>query len=508
MTSNSVLAPKLNQANSKHEMIPNYNPATGEEISRHPVMLADDIELLLERSEKAAVDWSQITPKKRAQYLKRFRKQIVKEMDRVIETICAETGKTRMDGVIEVFTVCEHIKYVEKYGPSFLKDEPRKTGWFKNKKAWTSYQPKGVVGVISPWNYPFVLTAGPIAQALIAGNSVLIKPSEITPDTLILLRELAHKAGIPADVFLVATGDGRTGQAIVESTRTSMICFTGSTATGRKIAEISARMLKPVILELGGNDPMIILDDANLKRAAQAALWGGMSNSGQTCISVERIIIDEKVKDKFVSLLQDYSKNIKQGLSSENPSIGAMTFEKQLGIVLDQFDDARKRGTKFLIGGNRNMTYPKGMFIEPTIVVDPASDSKVWRDETFGPVVAIRTFKTEAEAIDIANDTVYGLNGSVWSKNKKRARKVARQIRSGTLCINDVITNYILSDVPFGGQKESGIGRVYGKEGLRSFCDMQSVMEDRFGLSKELWWFPYSVKIENLFKTLTRFLFG
>ncbi|MBW7857766.1 MAG: aldehyde dehydrogenase family protein, partial [Leptonema sp. (in: Bacteria)] len=275
-----------------------------------------------------------------------------------------------------------------------------------------------------------------------------------------------------------------------------------------KIAEICAKMLKPVILELGGNDPMVVLDDANLKRAAQAALWGGMSNSGQTCISVERVIIDEKVKDKFIDLLKEYSKNIKQGLQAENPSIGAMAFEKQLGIVLDQLDDARQRGTTILIGGNRNMNYPKGTFIEPTIVVDPASDSKVWRDETFGPVVAIRTFKTEAEAIDIANDTVYGLNGSVWSRSKKRARKIARQIRSGTLCINDVMTNYILSDVPFGGQKESGIGRVYGKEGFRSFCDMQSVMEDRFGMSKELWWFPYSIKVENLFKTVTRLLFG
>ncbi|MBW7858915.1 MAG: aldehyde dehydrogenase family protein, partial [Leptonema sp. (in: Bacteria)] len=239
MTTSTLTQPnsKSNQIDSNKEVISNFNPATGEEISRHPVLLADDIELLLERSENASIDWAATSPKERAKYLKRFRKLIVKEMDQVISTICSETGKTRMDGVIEVFTVCEHIRYIEKYGPSFLKDEPRKTGWFKNKKAWTSFQPKGVVGVISPWNYPFVLTAGPIAQALMAGNTVVIKPSEITPDTLILLRELANKAGIPADVFLVATGDGRTGQAIVESPRTKMICFTGSTATGRKIAE-------------------------------------------------------------------------------------------------------------------------------------------------------------------------------------------------------------------------------------------------------------------------------
>jgi len=309
-------------------------------------------------------------------------------------------------------------------------------------------------------------------------------------------------------VFLVVTGDGRTGQAVVESARTNMICFTGSTATGRKIADMCGRLLKPVILELGGKDPMIVLDDAPLERAANAALWGGMSTSGQTCISVERVLVHEKIKDKFIQLVTEKAKTIKQGLQSERPSVGSMAFEKQVGIVLDHIEDAKKNGAKILTGGKRNASLPNGLFIEPTVIVVNDSNLKVWQEETFGPVIAIRSFATEAEAVSIANNSPYGLNGSVWSKDKRRARRLVRNIRSGCMCINDVISNYILSDLPFGGQKESGIGRVYGKEGLRAFTDMQSVMEDRFVLSKELWWFPYSEKMENLFRRVTRILFG
>ncbi len=504
----SVAAAERQPVNPGVEEFINYNPATGEEIGRHPVLLGDQVEALLKRAEQAAVSWGALEPKERAGYLKRFRKQIVRDMDEIVDTICSETGKTKMDGVFEIFTVAEHMKYMEKYGPAYLKDEPRRTGYFKNKKAWVTFQPRGVVGIISPWNYPFILTAGPIAQALMAGNAVVVKPSEVTPATTLKMREIADRAGLPADIFLVATGDGRTGQALVESPRTKMICFTGSTATGRKIAEICGRMLKPVILELGGKDPMIVLDDAPLERAVHAALWGGMSNSGQTCISVERVLVHEKVKDRFIELLEKHIAGLKQGLQSENPSVGSMAFDKQLGIVLDHIDDAKNKGARIVSGGRRNDKYPRGLFIEPTVVVADDATLKVWKEETFGPVIVLRTFKTEAEAIDIANDTVYGLNGSVWSKNKTRARRIARQIRSGCLCINDVMANYILSDLPFGGQKDSGMGRVYGREGLRAFSDMQSVMEDRFAFRRELWWFPYSERIENLFRKATRLLLG
>lgn len=488
--------------------IVNINPATGREINRVPILEKEEVEKLITKAKNYFPKWSSLSLKQRANHLKKLRKEIVKNMDHLVKTICEETGKTEMDGIIEIFTVCEHLSYVIKNGPKFLKDEKRSSGIFIHKSSYVSFHPKGVVGVISPWNYPFILTAGPIVQALMAGNTVVVKPSEVTPNTTLKLREIATKAGIPEDAFLVATGDGRTGAALVESKNVDMICFTGSTATGRKIAEICGRNLKPVILELGGKDPMIIFEDADLNRAAKAALWGGISNSGQTCIAVERVIIHESVYEGFIEILKKELNKIKQGYYNEEISVGSMAFEKQYNIVMDHIEDAKSKGAEIITGGIKNSNFPKGLFISPTIISNVTDDMKVWSDETFGPVLAIKTFKTEEEAIEIANKTPYGLNGSVWSKNKSRAKRVARKIKSGTLCINDVLVNYIISDLPFGGVKDSGIGRVYAKEGIRAFTDMQSIVVDRFNLPFELWWFPYNSKIKNLFKNFIKILFG
>lgn len=492
----------------KTQQIININPATGKEIGKVPILNKEEVESLVLRAKAYFPKWSKLSLKERAKYLKKLQKQIIKDMDELVQTICEETGKTELDGIIEIFTVAEHLHYVIKNGPEILKDEPRSTGIFVHKKAYVSYHPKGVVGVISPWNYPFILTAGPVVQALMAGNTVVVKPSEVTPNTSIKLREIATRAGIPDDAFLVATGDGRTGAYLVESLNTNMICFTGSTATGKKIAEVCGRLLKPYILELGGKDPMIILKDANLKRAAKAALWGGMSNSGQTCIAVERILIHESIYDKFIKLIQEELQKVKQGIYKDEVSIGSMAFDKQFNIVMDHINEAKAKGANIIAGGEQNEAFKDGIFIKPTIITNVSDDMKVWKDETFGPVLAIKTFKTDEEAIELANRSPYGLNGSIWSKNKKYAQKIARQIKSGTICINDVLVNYIISDLPFGGVKESGIGRVYSKEGLRAFTDMQSVLVNRFNIPFELWWFPYTNKIKNLMRTFIKLMYG
>ncbi|MCE9600229.1 MAG: aldehyde dehydrogenase family protein [Spirochaetia bacterium] len=426
----------------KKRFFEKLHPATLELLGNYPLEDAAAVDQVLDKARGAFKSWSNLPLKVRAKHLKNFRKQIVKDMEEVIDVICSECGKTEMDAIIEIFTVCEHMKYVEKRGPAYLSDEKRSTGLFVNKGAYVSFLPRGVVGVISPWNYPLVLSVGPVTQALMAGNTVVLKPSEVTPRTSLKLAEIAMRSGLPADVLHVITGDGSTGAALVESPKSDMICFTGSTATGRKIGEICGRLLKPVILELGGKAPMVVFDDANLKRAANGALWGGFSNSGQTCITVDK-----------------------------NPA----------------FD---------------------GHFYEPTIVTNHDQNFKIMKEETFGPVINIIPFKTEAEAIDLANATAYGLNAYVWSRDMKRARRVARQVRSGNMNLNDVYSNYIISDLPFGGVKSSGLGKVYGIEGIRAFTDQQSVCVDRAGLSKELWWFPYSKGKQNLFRNVIRFLFG
>lgn len=483
------------------------SPATLEPLGTYAIQDHKEVDLVLDQAREAFETWSVLPLSERAAHLKKFRKQIVKDMHEIVDVICAECGKTEMDAIIEIFTVCEHMKYVEKKGPGILRDEPRSVGLFLNKKAYVSFLPRGVVGVISPWNYPLVLSAGPVAQALMAGNTVVLKPSEVTPATGLKLGEIARRAGIPAGVFSVLSGDGSTGSALVESSKTDMICFTGSTSTGRKIGEVCGRMLKPVILELGGKAPMLVFEDANLERAVNGALWGGLSNSGQTCITVDRVFVHKSVYDSFLKMAQEKIGQLKQGLRHEKPSIGSMTFPKQISIVDDHVSDARKQGARIVHGGQKHPDYP-GHFYMPTIVTDHHHGFRIMHEETFGPVLNVVPFSTEEEAIRLANHTQYGLNAYVWTRNMKRARRVARQIRTGNLNINDAYTNYIISDLPFGGVKDSGIGRVYSKEGLRAFADMQSVCVDRFGLKKELWWFPYSHGIQKLFERVIRVLFG
>lgn len=495
------------EPNGNRRTIPNLNPATMELIADVPVFTTTDVDGLVKRARSAFPAWSGLSLKQRAKILKKLQKLFVERKDEIAHTVCEETGKTEMDGILEVFTVCEHLNYFRKKGPKYLKPEKRSTGVFLWKAAYTNFQPRGVVGVISPWNYPFILTAGPVLQALMAGNTVVVKPSEVTPATSLKLKELALEAGIPDDALQVATGDGSTGAALVEHPDTDMICFTGSTATGRKIGEICGRMLKPVILELGGKDPMVVFSDANLERAANAAIWGGYSNSGQTCISVERVLVESSVHDKFTQLVADKLKTTRQGFRQDFPSLGSMTFDKQVNIVQEHLADAKAKGAHLMVEGGRHDDFD-GLFMKPALVTEVSSDMMIWKDETFGPVIAVQKFETEAEAIDLANSTAFGLNASVWSKNGRKARRVARSIRSGAVCINDVDANYIMSDLPFGGVKESGIGRVYGKEGLRAFTNVQSVLRDRLGLKKELWWFPYSQGTQKLFRRVINILFG
>ncbi len=501
---------RIASAKKSPRYIDNMNPATMKLINRLPVCTEADVENAVAAARSAYSSWSSLPPEDRADALDRLREQLVKDMQEMIDTICEETGKTEMDGLVEIFTVCEHLKYVASRGPQLLADEKRSTGIFIHKKAYITYQSRGVIGVISPWNYPLILTLSPIMQGLMAGNTVVVKPSEITPNTSLKLREIATRSGLPENVLKVVTGFGETGAALVASKGTDMICFTGSTATGRRIGEICGRMLKPVILELGGKDPMIICADANLDRAVNGAIWGSFSNSGQTCISVERIFVEESVYEEFMQKIREKARGIKQGLRENHPSVGSMTFEKQVGIVKTHLADAEKKGARIELCGDRPPGLA-GLFLNPLIVTNVQSDMQIMQEESFGPLVAIMKFRDEDHAVELANNTVYGLNASVWSCDLDKAKRIARRIHSGSICINDVDVNYIVSDLPFGGTKESGIGRVYGPEGLRAFTNPQSVTVDRagiFGITKEIHWFPYTERKLNILKKTVRWLFG
>jgi acyl-CoA reductase-like NAD-dependent aldehyde dehydrogenase len=476
------------------------SPATLQKIGELPIFAKDKVEEKISYAKEAFTIWSKKSLKERSKEIIKLRKYLAANKEEIIDTICSESGKSRMDALLEVFTVCESLTYIAKKGIKFLKPEKRSSGLLVQKYSYINYHPYGVVGIISPWNYPLILSLVPIAGALMAGNTVVIKPSEITPYTTLKALEFFQRAGLPEGILQVVTGKAETGVALVESSETKMIYFTGSTATGRKIAEVCGKMLKPVILELGGKDPMIVFEDADILRAARGALWGGFFNSGQTCISVERVYVQKTVYSQFINILKEEYALIKQGSKEQFPEIGSMTFAKQVDIIEDHYTDAVQKGAKVVTGGSR-LEGETGMYHKPAILTDVNHSMKIMREETFGPEISIMQFDTEEEAIRLANDSQYGLNASVWSRSSSRAERVAGQISSGSLCINDCITNYMISDLPFGGFKESGLGRSHGPEGLRSFAQSQSVVANRWfwKFSKELWWYPYSQKLYHWF---------
>ncbi|MCC6274377.1 MAG: aldehyde dehydrogenase family protein [Leptospiraceae bacterium] len=499
----------LSNHKKSKEMFTVINPATLKPIGDLPLFDREMVEEKIQIAKNEYSNWSKFTLKERSKIIIEFRKVLAQSKEEMISTICEENGKTRMDALIEVFTVCEAANYVAKKGIKYLSREKRSSGLLQTKSCYVNYHPFGVVGVIAPWNYPLILSLNPILHALMAGNTVVIKPSEITPYTTLKIQEFFKRAGLPDGALQVVTGKGMTGAALVESQNTDMICFTGSTATGRIIGETCGRMLKPVILELGGKDPMIVFEDADLERAAKGAIWGGFFNSGQTCISVERVYVEKTVFPKFIDLLKEEYKHVKQGLSEEFPSVGSMTFGKQVEIVESHYTDAKKKGATVIIGGSRKAGHD-GLFHEPSVVINVNHDMKIMKEETFGPEIAVMEFSGEEEALHLANDTSYGLNASVWTKDSAKARRIAESVKSGSVCINDCLANYMISDLPFGGFKESGLGRVHGKEGIRAFAQSQSVMKNRWFwvFKKELWWFPYSKKIYNLFAKTVDILFG
>ena len=459
-----------------------FNPVNQEELSTLPITSLQELNEKLHIAKTAAENYNFSSFFRRQKLLSQFRREIVKNMDAFVETICKETGKKEAEGLMEVFISLEHLRYAVKNLYEALGPQKRRSGLLLTKKAWVEYETMGVAGIISPWNYPLILTVSPLAEALLAGNTVVLKPSEQTPLTTELLKKVWDKATGMGDLFQVVYGAGEVGSALVSSSLTDVICFTGSTAVGRKIAEVCAPMFKPVILELGGKDPMIVLEDASLKRTVQAAIWGGMSNAGQTCISVERIYAHENIYSQLVENMSASLKKVKCGV--EGSEVGSISVEVSLEKIKNQIKDAESKGEVI-----QNGAITEGWFIPPTLVINPSPDSKIMQEETFGPVITIHPFKTDEEAVKLANGTGYGLSASIFGKNRKRIRKLSRRIQAGAVSVNDVLTHYGIADLPFGGYGLSGIGKVHGKEGLRAFSRQKAYMQNRIQFGSEIWWY-------------------
>lgn len=488
---------------SGNNLIETFDPRTGTLLGVVPEFSASEVHATVARARSVASAWSALSYQKRTAHLLTVRDRLLDRAEELVEIICAETGKQRIEAVTtELMAVCETISWYAKNGGEVLATKRVPAGMMAHKKAWKSYSPVGVVGVISPWNYPFTLSMTPLLTALFAGNPVVLKPSEVTPTVGLAIGELFKDDEWP-DLVQIVTGGGVTGEALVKS-GVDKIAFTGSAKTGRRVMAAAAENLTPVLLELGGKDPMIVCADADLERAARGAVWGAFQNSGQTCMSVERVYVDESVATEFTDLVLELTSQVRQNASGGD--IGSMTFEPQLRIVEGHIADAVELGAKVLLGGRR--IERDGLWFEPTVLGDVDHSMKVMTDETFGPVLPIARFSDIEEALRLANDSEYGLNSSVWTSDLDAGAAVAERLQAGNVCVNDCIVSYAITGLPFGGVKSSGIGRVHGPEGLLEFSQVKSVMSSRFEFAREAWWFPIPKGMNNAAIRALRLKYG
>ena len=483
------------------------SPVTLEPIGEFDSGSAEDVRGAVERARKAQREWARLSFDQRAEPLWRLVDVIVERQDEIIDCVIAETGKPRNEAVsMEVMAPCMQISYYAKRAAKFLRTEKRKpTGVMRfSKKIELHYQPLGVVGLITPWNGPVALAANPLAQAIMAGNAVVHKPSEVTPLSAVLFEDLTKAAGFPEHLYQVVQGDGQTGADLIEA-GVDKVSFTGSVATGRKVGEACGRNLIPVTLELGGKDAMIVCVDADIERAADGAVRGSFFNTGHYCCGTERIYVPEEIYDPFVDKVVELTKELRQSDTGES-DVGAVFWDQQMGIIESHMSDAIGKGAKVLVGGSRNSELT-GYFFEPTVLVDVNHDMEIMQKETFGPIVAIQKVKDEAEALELANDSELGLSGNVWSRDLEKGAAIATQMETGSVSVNDISVTYGVAEAPFGGVKSSGVGVVNGEIGIRGYCHAHPVIVDT-SKGSGMGGYPYTLEGAKGMQGMVRRIFG
>jgi len=476
------------------------NPATLEEFAEVKITQPNFVQGVVEKARKAQPEWAALSFSQRAKYLLRAREYLLKHIDDFAESITLDNGKPLTESLTaEIYPVADLIYYFAKNTKKLLKPKGICLGiWhLLGRFSKMTYQPYGVIGMISPWNFPFSIPVGTTVIALMAGNTVVLKPSSSTAYVGQKIEELFRAAGLPEGVFNHIPGTSKTGEALLD-TNVDKIFFTGSTNVGHHVMDKCAESLTPCNLELGGKDPMIVLKDANIEHASSAAVWGSFTNAGQCCASVERVYVHEDIADKFINLVVGKTSHLKIGLGTDpRTEVGPLTTESQLKIVESQVKDAKKRGARIPIGGERP-TSLKGYFYKPTVITNVTREFDCVKDESFGPIMPILTFKHTKDAVKHANDSPYGLNAYIWTKNIKEGKKIASKLKCGTVAINECVYTHALPQTPWGGVKKSGYGRTHGQIGLMSVVNPLHIHANHCTHFKDIWWYNYN---ENLFKT-------
>jgi len=490
--------------------VSSVNPATGEVLRELECAGESEVQAAVTRARAAQPAWAEIGVCGRVAALREFQRRLLDKKSEIAEAITREAGKPVAEALTtEVLVVLDAARFLIENAFSLLRDGrlPHGNLATKLKRGRLVREPYGVVGIISPWNYPFSIPATETLAALVAGNAVVLKPSEFTSLVALELRSLLHAAGVPREAFQVVVGDGATGAALVHS-QIDKLVFTGSIATGKRIAMAAAERLLPVVLELGGKDPMLVLDDADVDVASSAAVWGAFVNAGQTCLSVERCYVHRSQYEEFLSACVKKTNRLRVGNGLDRETdVGPMIHQRQLQMVEAHVDDAVARGARVLAGGSRLPQLGKN-FYKPTVLADVTHEMRIMREETFGPVLPVAAFDSDDEAVRLANDSDFGLAASVWTRSRERGERLARRIQAGTVMVNDVISCFGISEAPHGGVKSSGVGRAHGRFGLEEMVRTKYLDVDLAPGMKKVWWYGYGATFTRQMEGFLDFQFA
>jgi acyl-CoA reductase-like NAD-dependent aldehyde dehydrogenase len=488
-----------------------FDPATGKLVGAVPTTAPNDVQSAVDAVAAVQPFWAQLTLDDRARYLRRTAQVVIDEGDEIRDLIVREQGKPRNEAfAMEVLPTIDALHWIAREGPQILAEE--KLGmpqlYLKTKSSAFVYEPLGVIGVISPWNYPWSIPFGEVALALMAGNGVVLKPASLTPLTGERIRAVFERAGVPEGLIAVVHGPG-TGSALVESS-VAKVFFTGSVPTGREVGEACARRLKGSVLELGGKDPMIVLADANLDHAIAGALWGGFANAGQTCSGIERVYVLREVADRFISGVVAGAHKLRIGDPlSWDTEIGPMVSPEQFESVSELVDAALAAGASRLCGGPAASPAGSehGLFYAPTVLTGVTHEMRLMQEEIFGPILPVVVVDSEDEAVALANDSRFGLGASVWSGDRGRAQRIAGELEAGMVWINDHMFSHGACQCSWGGVKESGVGRTHSKFGLYECVNIKLRVWEP-SRTRDPWWHPYDETLGKALRQTAAILYG